>query len=87
MHLLEKINYDENPFLSEVSKQTIEEMKETDYDKYLHVYCGMPKEDDEEVIIKRSWLNSCVDAHIKLGIEVSGEKVTGYDVADKWRRI
>ncbi len=80
--LVRKINYDENPFLSEVSKQTIEEMKGTDYDKYLHVYCGMPKEDDEEVIIKRSWLNSCVDAHIKLGIEVSGEKVTGYDVAD-----
>jgi phage terminase large subunit len=80
--IVRKINYDENPFLSEVSKQTIEDMKATDYDKYLHVYEGLPRQDDEDVIIKRSWLDSCIDAHKKLKIDVSGEKVTGYDVAD-----
>ena len=65
-----------------MSKQTIEDMKATDYDKYLHVYEGLPRQDDEDVIIKRSWLDSCIDAHKKLKIDVSGEKVTGYDVAD-----
>ena len=76
------INYDENPFLSDTSKATIAEMKEEDYDKYLHIYKGIPKQDDEDVIIKRTWLDSCIDAHIKLGIEPTGERVTGYDVSD-----
>lgn len=76
------INYDENPFLSDTSKATIAEMKEEDYDKYLHIYKGIPKQDDEDVIIKRTWLDSCIDAHIKLGIEPTGERITGYDVSD-----
>ena len=80
--LVRKINYDENPFLSEVSKKTIEDLKENDYDKYLHIYEGLPQQDDDSVIIKRSWLDSCIDAHKKLNIDVSGEKITGYDVAD-----
>ena len=75
------INYDENPFLSDTSKATIAEMKEEDYDKYLHIYKGIPKQDDEDVIIKRTWLDSCIDAHIKLGIEPTGERITGYDVS------
>ena len=80
--VVRKINYDENPFISDVSKQTIESMKLSDYDKYLHVYGGLPQQDDDDVIIKRSWLDSCIDAHKKLKVEISGEKVTGYDVAD-----
>ena len=80
--LVRKINYDENPFLSDVSRKTIEDLKENDYDKYLHIYEGLPQQDDEAVIIKRSWLDSCIDAHKKLNIDVSGEKITGYDVAD-----
>jgi phage terminase large subunit len=80
--LVRKINYDENPFISEVSRQTISDLKASDYDKYLHVYEGLPRQDDEDVIIKRSWLDSCIDAHKKLKIEIVGEKVTGYDVAD-----
>ena len=80
--LVRKINYNENPFLSEVSRKAIEHMKETDHAKYLHVYEGEPLQDDDEVIIKRSWLNSCIDAHLKLKIEPTGEKITGYDVAD-----
>lgn len=80
--IVRKINYDENPFLSDTSRQTIERRKEEDYESYLHVYEGVPKEDDEEVIIKRSWIQAAVDAHKKLGIEPTGIKRTGYDVAD-----
>jgi phage terminase large subunit len=80
--LVRLINYDENIFLSETSKKTIEELKEENYDEYLHIYKGIPKQDDDEVIIKRTWLNSCIDAHKKLNIDVRGEKITGYDVAD-----
>ncbi len=80
--LVRFINYDENPFLSETSKATIAALKQENYEEYLHVYEGEPLQDDDAVIIKRSWLNSCIDAHLKLKIEVSGEKITGYDVAD-----
>lgn len=80
--LVRFINYDENPFLSETSKATIEALKKENYEEYLHVYGGLPLQDDDEVIIKRSWLNSCIDAHLKLKIEPTGEKITGYDVAD-----
>lgn len=81
------INYTENPFLSEKSKRTIEQRKKEDYDSYLHIYMGMPRQDDEDVFIKRSWLQSCIDAHKKLNIEITGEKVTGYDVADGGRDL
>lgn len=80
--LVRPINYDENPFLSETSKATIADLKKENYEEYLHVYGGLPLQDDDDVIIKRTWLNSCIDAHLKLKIEPTGEKITGYDVAD-----
>jgi len=76
------INYDENPFISNTIRKTIENLKAKDYDSYLHYYKGIPKQDDEDVIIKRTWLDSCIDAHIKLGIDPTGERITGYDVSD-----
>lgn len=76
------INYPENPFLSEKSKRTIERRKKENYENYLHIYEGVPKQDDDDVFIKMSWLQSCIDAHKKLNIKVTGEKVTGYDAAD-----
>jgi phage terminase large subunit len=80
--IVRKINYDENPFLTDTSRQTIERIKEEDYDAYEHIYLGYPKQDDESVIIKRAWIESCIDAHKKLGIEISGEKIVGFDPAD-----
>lgn len=80
--LVRKINYNENPFLSETSLQTIQRRKKEDYDSYEHIYLGVPKEDDEAVIIKRKWIEAAVDAHKKLGVSVSGSKKLGYDPAD-----
>jgi len=80
--LRQHINYNNNPFLSDKSKKRIENMKRDDYDSYLHIYEGEPKQDDNDSIIKRKWLNACVDAHIKLGIDPTGNKQIGYDVAD-----
>jgi phage terminase large subunit len=80
--LIRKINYDENPFLSQTMIDLIEEKKEEDYDEYLHIYEGVPLEDDEDSIIKRSWVEAAIDAHIKLGFEPEGKKRVGFDVAD-----
>ena len=37
---------------------------------------------DDLVIVKRQWIDACVDAHVKLGIEPRGRKRVGFDVAD-----
>jgi len=80
--LIRKINYTENPFLSNTSLSVIEAKKEESIEDYNHVYLGEPKQDDNDAIIKRSWLLVCIDAHIKLGLSAVGGKVIGFDVAD-----
>ena len=77
-----KINYDENPFLSATIRKVIEDLKATDYETYLHVYEGQPLQDDDESIIKRSWLLAALDGHKALGIEARGSRRIGFDVAD-----
>lgn len=83
--LVRKINYDENPFLSKTALYDIEAVKEEDYELYQHIYLGVPLDDDDAVVIKRSWIQSAIDAH-KIVIPSSGiwtgRKVVGYDVAD-----
>jgi phage terminase large subunit len=81
--LVKKINYDDNPFLSDSAKDLIriDKMK-MDENDFNNIYLGLPKSENEQSLIKRSWLYECIDAHIKLGIEPMGIKVIGYDVAD-----
>lgn len=76
------INFNENPFLSKTILKVIDAKRNEDEDEFRHIYLGEPLEDDEAVIIKRSWLLAAVDAHKKLGIQPKGVKRIGFDVAD-----
>lgn len=76
------INYNENPFLSTTMLAVIAAAAAEDEEEFNHIYLGVPRDDDDAVVIKRSWVMSAVDAHTKLGIEVSGRKRLGFDVAD-----
>ncbi len=80
--IVRQINYDENPFLSQTMLRIIEAAKAEDEGDYRHVYLGEPNQDDDAVIIKRSWILAAVDAHVKLGIEPTGKSRIGFDVAD-----
>jgi phage terminase large subunit len=80
--IVRHINYDENPFISETMLRKIARLKDADYDEYEHYYLGVARKDDDDVIIKRSYIEAAIDAHKKLGIEPSGEKRSGFDVAD-----
>lgn len=81
--LIRHINYTENPFLSQSALDLIEhDRKKLDDSEFNHIYLGMPKQDDDEAVIKREWLYECIDAHEKLGIEITGQNKIGYDVAD-----
>ena len=80
--VVRKINYEENRFLNDTILKVINDLKERDYDAYEHIYLGFPKKNDESAIIKRSWVEACIDAHVKLDVTVDGEKIIGYDPAD-----
>lgn len=80
--IVRKINYTENPFLSQTLLDDIEELKAASPDDYAHIYGGEPLSDDDAAIIKRTWVQSAVDAHKKLGVEIAGARRIGFDVAD-----
>lgn len=80
--LIRGIQYDENPYLSQTMLDVIEAAKSRDFELYEHIYLGKPLADDEMSIIKRKWLDAAIDGHKALGIEISGSRVTGFDVAD-----
>ncbi len=79
---IRKINYDQNPYLSKTMKAVIEAKKAEDYEEYEHIYLGVPRDDDDSVIIKRSWLNAAIDAHKALNFEPEGSRRVGFDIAD-----
>jgi phage terminase large subunit len=80
--LIRSINFDENPFLSQTMRDLIEDAKGEDEEEYEHVYLGVPRDDDDDAVIKRSWVMAAIDAHILLGIEPTGHDRIGFDVAD-----
>ena len=83
--IVRQINYTDNPFLSDTILDVIEAKKEEDYEEFQHIYLGVPRDDDDGVVIKRSWIVAAIDAHLSItpteGSWTGGKNV-GYDVAD-----
>lgn len=75
--VVRKINYNENPFLSDTALQVIRAVEDKDTAKYKHVYLGEPLSDTDGVIIKRDWVEAAIGFEAK-----RGAKVIGYDPAD-----
>lgn len=83
--VIKHINYLENPFLSASAREKAERMKEVDPEDYEHIYLGVPRSNDDTVVIKRTWVQAAIDAHkhVKPLTGVwTGRKAVGYDVAD-----
>lgn len=80
--IVRHINYDENPFLSDTMAKVIAQAKEKDYESYKHIYLGQPLSDEDQVIIKRSWIDAAIDLHLNTDLVMTGRKTVGYDVAD-----
>ena len=80
--LVRCVNYPENPFLSNTAKQVIENHRKKHPDTFDKIYLGVPSSDDDSSIIKASWVNAAIDAHILLNLSGDGCDIVGYDVAD-----
>lgn len=80
--VVRKINYDENPFLSQTARDVAEAARQESIEDYEHIYLGVPRADDDGVVIRRTWIQAAIDAHITLGLEVAGSHRIGFDVAD-----
>lgn len=79
------VNYVDNPFLSNTMLKIIEAKKAEDDDDFQHVYLGVPRESNDKVVIKRSWVLAALDAHKTIKPKSGswrGGKTVGYDVAD-----
>ena len=81
--IVKKINFTENPRFPEELRQDMELMKKEDPDLYEHVYLGEPVANSDLSIIPPRWITATVDLHKFLGVEPSGGKVVGFDVADE----
>jgi len=80
--LVRQINYPDNPYLNESAINDIENEFIEDEEEAAHIYLGVPRSSDSRSYIKLTWIIAAIDAHIKLGIDMSGPKNVGYDVAD-----
>lgn len=80
--IVRQINYDENQFLSKTMLDVINAAKLENADEFSHIYLGVPMNDDDKVIIKQSWIDAAIDAHLRLKFQAEGKKIIGFDVAD-----
>ncbi|MCB5411791.1 PBSX family phage terminase large subunit [Pseudogemmobacter sp. CC-YST710] len=76
------INFNENPFLSQTILDVIEAKRAEDEEDFAHIYLGQPREDDDAVVIKRSWVMAAINACGKLGLSKGPGRRVGFDVAD-----
>ena len=76
------INYTENPFLSNTMMDVIENHRKKDHETFDNIYLGIPKSDDDNAVIKASWVEASIDAHKLIGFDDSGRSRIGFDIAD-----
>jgi len=89
-HLIIKVGYEDNPwFVHDESLQTeLTKDKEKVKDgrmsqsRFNHIWGGAFNDDIDTSVITADWFDACIDAHIKLGIDIKGGKVSACDPAD-----
>lgn len=84
LHLIIRMNYTDNPWykLSGLEKERLFDYEYKSRAKYDHIWLGAPLDTVENSIIEAEWFDACIDAHIKLGFEPTGQERLAYDPAD-----
>jgi phage terminase large subunit len=84
LHLIIKMNYTDNPWFmdSGLEGERLFDLENKPRAVYDHIWMGAPLDTVENSIILAEWFDACVDAHIKLGFEPTGQERLAYDPAD-----
>jgi len=89
-HLIIKVSYKDNPWFEhdsslrqEIEKDRIKVKKGImSQSRFNWIWAGDYCDDVASSVIKEDWFAACIDAHVKLGIDVRGAKVVGVDPSD-----
>lgn len=83
LHLIIKINADDNPFFPEELRAERDHDKETlSTAEYLHIWEGHFNDEVDNSIISVDWFNAAIDAHEKLGFKPVGSVIAAFDPSD-----
>lgn len=89
-HLFIKVGYEDNPWFrwdDSLQQELEKDMQKRDdgrmsRSRFNHIWCGMFNDDVENSVILADWFDACIDAHVKLNIDICGGKVVGFDPSD-----
>lgn len=76
-----KANYTDNPFLPDTLKNEAANDLENDPDGFGHTWLGEYESMGSKVVIPAVWVQSAIGLAEDLGLEITGKKFTGLDVA------
>ena len=82
--VMAQLNWQDNPWFSRVLQEQRDHAHKTmTPEMYNHVWEGGYLEAEDGTIIRRSWIEKCIDAHMILpDLQWGGSRIVGYDVAD-----
>jgi phage terminase large subunit len=81
--LARKVSWRDNPHLSKGAHKERLKLERMDPAEHRHVWEGYPRISGEDSILPAAWVESAIDAHIKLNITPSGIKRGAFDMADE----
>lgn len=83
LHLIVRVNWDDNPFFPDVLRQEMEYDREnSSAAMFRHVWEGDYYDSVEDALISVEWFEAAIDAHKKLGIKQEGPIVATHDPSD-----
>lgn len=83
LHLIVRVNWDDNPFFPEVLRQEMEYDREhTSTAMFRHVWEGDYYDSVEDALISVEQFEAAIDAHVKLGFKPEGPIICSHDPSD-----
>ena len=83
LHLIVRVNWDDNPFFPEVLRQEMEyDRDHTSTAMFRHVWEGDYYDSVEDALISVEQFEAAIDAHVKLGFKPEGPIICSHDPSD-----
>jgi len=84
MHYIVKINHSDNPwFPPELEAERLNDFYSLPRALYDHIWEGEYNDSVDNALISAEWFDACVDAHLKLGFEPVGIRMSSHDPSDE----